>query len=55
MIALHQNVKIALHILVECNHLAQTRNDIFGRCGVVEFQPELVLNLFKDSEFYSKF
>ena len=46
------------HILVECNHLAQTRNDIFGRCGVVEsFQlhPELVLNFFKDSEFYSKF
>ena len=24
------------HILVECNHLAQTRNDMFGRCGVVE-------------------
>ena len=35
------------HILVECNYLAQTRNDIFGRCGVAEsfqFQPELVLN-----------
>ena len=34
------------HILVECNHLAQTRNDIFDRCGVVEslqFHPELVL------------
>ena len=33
------------HILVECNHLAQTRNDIFGRCGVVEsfqFHPELI-------------
>ena len=46
------------HILVECNHLAQTRNDIFGRCGVVEsfqFHPELVLNFLKDSEFYSKF
>ena len=40
------------HILVECNHLAQTRNDIFGRCGVVEsfqFHPELVLNFLKDS------
>ena len=24
------------HILVECNHLAWKRNDIFGRCGVVE-------------------
>ena len=46
------------HILVECNHLAQTRNDIFGRCGVVEsfqFHPELILNFLKDSEFYSKF
>ena len=34
------------HILVECNRLARTRNDIFGRCGVVEsfqFHPELVL------------
>ena len=46
------------HILVECNHLAQTRNDIFGRCGVVEsfqFHPELILNVLKDNEFYSKF
>ena len=46
------------HILVECNHLAQTRNDIFGRCGVVEsfqFHPELIKNVLKDSEFYSKF
>ena len=33
------------HILVECNHLAQTRIDIFDRCGVVEsfqFHPELL-------------
>ena len=46
------------HILVECSHLARTRNYIFGRCGVVEsfqFYPELVLNFFKDSAFYSKF
>ena len=46
------------HILVECNHLAQTRNDIFGRCGVVEsfqFHLELVLKILRDSEFYSKF
>ena len=45
------------HMLVECNHLAQTRTDIFGRCGVVEsfqFHPELVLNILRDSEFYSK-
>ena len=37
---------------------AQTRNDIFGRCGVVEsfqFHPELILNFLKDNEFYSKF
>ena len=36
--------------LVECNHLAQTRNDIFGRCGVVEsfqFHPDLLLIFFK--------
>ena len=34
------------HILVECNQLAQTRNDVFSRCGVVEslqFHPELFL------------
>ena len=38
------------HILVECNHLAQTRNYIFFRCAVVEsfqFHSELVLNFFK--------
>ena len=43
------------HILVECNHLARTRNDIFGRCGVVEsiqFHRELVLTFLTDSEFY---
>ena len=48
------------HILVECNHLAQTRNDrpIFGRCGMMEsfqFHHELVLIFLRDSEFYSKF
>ena len=53
-----QCILMVRHILVECNHLAQTRNDIFGRCGVVEsfqFHPELVLIFFKDSELYSKF
>ena len=38
------------HILVECNHLTRTRNDIFGRCGVVEyfqFHPEFVFKTFK--------
>ena len=46
------------HILVECNHLAQTRNYIFGRCGVVEsfqFHPELVLKFLRDSEFFQNF
>ena len=44
------------HILVECNHLAQTRNDIFGRCVVesFKFHPELILIFLGDSEFYSK-
>ena len=38
------------HIMVKCNPLAQTINDIFGRCGVVEyfqFHPELVYNFLK--------
>ena len=45
------------HILVDCNHLAQRRNDIFGKCCVVEsfkFHPELILKFLRDSEFYSK-
>ena len=45
------------HILVECNHFAQTRNDIFGRCCVVvslKFHPELIFKILRDSEFYSK-
>ena len=39
------------HILVECNHFAQERKDIFGRRDVVEsfrFHPTLI-------EFYYKF
>ena len=38
------------HILVECNHLAQTRNYIFGRCGVVEsfsIPPWISFKIFK--------
>ena len=31
-----QCILTVCHILVECNHLARTRNDIFGRCGVME-------------------
>ena len=46
------------HILVECNHLAQTKNNIFGRCGMVEslqFHPELNIILKRNSDFYLKF
>ena len=30
-----QCILTVCHILVECNHLAQTRNNLFGRCGVI--------------------
>ena len=53
-----QCILTVCHILVECIHLARTRNDLFGRCCVVEsfkFHPELILNILRDSEFYSKF
>ena len=43
------------HVLVEFNHLARTRNDIFGRCCVVEsfkFHPELILKFLRDTKFY---
>ena len=53
-----QCIRTVRHILVECNHLARTRNDIFGGCGVVEsvqFHPEIMFNVLSDSEFYSKF
>ena len=46
------------HILVECNHLAQTRQDIFGRRDVVESfrcHPTLVLAFLKECQFYCKF
>ena len=52
-----QCILTVCHIL-ECNHLARTKNYIFGRCGVVEsfqFHPELVFKILRDSEFYSKF
>ena len=37
------------HILVECNHLPQTRNDIF------QFHPELVLKHLRDLNFIQNF
>ena len=46
------------HILVECNHFAQERKDIFGRRDVVEsfrFQPTLIVLFLKQIEFYYKF
>ena len=44
------------HILVECNHLARTRNDIFGRCGVVEsfqFHPDTNLKYLINQYIFS--
>ena len=46
------------HILVECNHFAQVRKDIFGRRNVVEsfrFHPTLIVLFLKQIEFYYKF
>ena len=45
------------HILVECNHFAQERKDIFGRRDVVEsfrFHPTLIVLFLKQIEFYYK-
>ena len=45
------------HILVECNHFAQERKDIFGRRNVVEsfrFHPTLIVLFLKQIEFYYK-
>ena len=46
------------HILVECNHFARERKDIFGRRDVVEsfrFHPTLTVLFLKQIEFYYKF
>ena len=46
------------HILVECNHFARERKDIFGRRDAVEsfiFNPTLVLLFLKPIEFCCKF
>ena len=46
------------HILVECNHFARERRDIFGRRGVVEsfrFHPTLILFYLKECQFYNKY
>ena len=46
------------HILVECNHFAQERKDIFGRRNVVEsfrFQPTLIVLFLKQIQFYYTF
>ena len=44
-----QCILTVCHILMECNDLARTRNDMFGRCVVesFKFHPELILNFFK--------
>ena len=46
------------HILVECNHFAQERKDIFGRRDVVESfrcHPTLIVLFLKQIELYYKF
>ena len=46
------------HILVECNHFARKRKDIFGRRDMVEsfrFHPTLTVLFLKRFEFYYKF
>ena len=46
------------HILVECNHFAQERRDIFGIRDVVEsfrFQPTLIVLFLKQIKFYCTF
>ena len=46
------------HILVECNHFAQERKDIFVRRDVVEsfrLHPTLIVLFLKQIEFYYKF
>ena len=46
------------HILVECNHFARERKDIFGRRDVMEsfrFHPTLIVLFLKQIEFYYKF
>ena len=53
----HQCILTVRHILVEYNHFAQEKEDIFGRRDEVEsfrFHPTLIL-FFKDCLFYTKF
>ena len=45
-------------ILVECNQLAEKRNDIFGKGNLVEsfrFHPILILLYLKQCQFYNTF
>ena len=53
-----QCILTVCHILVECNHIAQERKDIFGRRDVVisfRFHPTLIMLFIKQIEFYYKF
>ena len=46
------------HILVECNHFARERKDMFGRRDVVgsfRFHPTLIVLFLKQIEFFYKF
>ena len=53
-----QSVWWSAIILVECNHFAREKKDIFGRRDVVEsvrFHPTLIVLFLKQIEFYYKF
>ena len=55
---MRQCILTVRHILVECNHLARERKDIFGRRDVVESfrcHPTLIVLFLKQIEFYYKF
>ena len=57
VISLFLSVSVC-YILVECNHFAQERKDIFGIRDVVEsfrFHPTLIVLFLKQIELYYKF
>ena len=46
------------HILLECNHFAEKRKDVFGKINVMEsfrFHPTLILLYKKECQFFNKF
>ena len=52
-----QCIPTVRHMLVECNHFAEERKDIFGGRDVMQsfrFHPTLVLFYLKECQFYDK-